>query len=273
MSTNIQTIEHYQGCALSVNNPTKIMFFFSSFINYFKYRVRDAEAIYEKACLNNCPYLQFGLCDGDIRRILTRQNSRNCLKGYSYNSNDVKVETFTPIKVPPHIMKIDSYAGNVYFFFIYRDFFMFPYKIANIYSDGRWCKGSVSVNLNDPLDVYTGFFSSEKNPDLSISDLPFDAWFQAISNDPNHFIKAIQDYGVQGEYLGNLKKSGSSNREEYYLISRDSLISHEDTRWKVLGSDEDKPLLSSVIKEACPYHDELLKQNLFTIDTLDKILV
>lgn len=152
-------------CELAVVLERAIMLVFAPITLPFKYKttVQDADDFWVQYCAD-CTLR------GSICRVSGALSNGSCKLGHKANSRVVTNTVQMP--VPRHVLFFGMYEDSLRFAYERADGVLTAMLLSNIYSDGTWCSGGVSYNHRDPTSIYSGYFNSIHNHDLSPSDYP-----------------------------------------------------------------------------------------------------
>ncbi len=150
-------------CELGVVLERAIMLVFEPITLPFKYKteVQDADDFWVEHCID-CALRQ---------TICTKTgalSNGSCKLGHRPNSRDIVITVQMP--VPRHILFFGMDDESLKFAYERPDGVLHAMRLSNIYGDGTWCSGGVSYNSKDPTSIYSGYFNSIHNHDLSPSD-------------------------------------------------------------------------------------------------------
>ena len=150
-------------CELGIILERAVMLVFAPITLPFKYKatVQDADDFWVNHCAD-CS-LRGYLC-----RVSGALSNGSCRLGHRANSRIVVHTVQMP--VPRHILFFGMYDESLKFAYERSDGKLVAMRMSNIYSDGTWCSGGVDYNHKNPTDIYSSYFNSVHNSDLSPSD-------------------------------------------------------------------------------------------------------
>lgn len=147
-------------CEVAIVLEQGIMLVFAPIITPFRYKIN----------INNADDFWAEHCSTCALRTYVCKKTGALSAGYCALGNKIKKSTqvkTVQMPVPRHILFFTLYEESLKFAYEKSDGVLAPMKLSNIWSDGRWCDGDVDFNRINPTSIYTGYFSSIHNQDLT----------------------------------------------------------------------------------------------------------
>lgn len=215
--TNMSVYNIPSHCELAVVLEQVVMLVFAPITLPFKYKtvVQDADDFWVNYCAD-CS-LRATVC-----RVSGALSNGSCRLNHQPNSKNITATVQMP--VPRHVL---FFGGSDYLRFAYErpDGVLYAMRMSNIYGDGTWCSGGVDYNYRDPESIYSGYFNSIHNCDLSPSD--YQEFIQGLVNGTRHMdydsytFEPEERYGAVQTVISNPSKiEWSSDQEQGFLRIR-----------------------------------------------------
>lgn len=152
-------------CEVGIILERVVMLVFAPIVLPFKYKttVQDADDFWIEHCMD-CA-LRSTIC-----KVSGALSNGTCRLNHRPNSKEIVNTVQMP--VPRHVLFFGSYEDSLRFAYERPDGALYAMRMSNIYGDGTWCSGGVDYDSKDPTSIYSGYFNSIHNNDLSPRDYP-----------------------------------------------------------------------------------------------------
>jgi hypothetical protein len=150
-------------CEIAVVLERAIMLVFEPITLPFRYRTweQNADDFWVEHCAD-CA-LRSTVC-----RVSGALSNGNCL--LSHRPDGKSIVKTVQMPVPRHTLFFAVLDESPKFAYERPDGSLCAMRMSNIYGDGSWCSGGVDYDYRDPTSIYSGYFNSIHNNDLSPSN-------------------------------------------------------------------------------------------------------